>query len=148
MKTGELIGVSISDKRGTGKRNIGEGYLKEGYGLEGDAHAGTERQVGILLWEYAEELSKKQGFEVEPGDFAENLTVKGLVGEEFKLGTLLQVGESVLEVTQIGKVLTKDHTFNFHGFVLLADNGLFCKVVKGGKVKVGDKAKVISDKEF
>lgn len=142
MKIGSIVGVCASAKRGTSKKNIGKGYLKAGYGLEGDGHFGTNKQISILLKQYADKVEKKYGFKVKPGDFAENIQVEGLEFEDIKVGTLLKAGESLLEVVEIGKTLTEPHTFSFHGMAILVDIGIFCKVIESGKVKVGDKIKI------
>jgi len=75
MSTGKVIGVNLSTRRGIKKINVGSGYLLAGYGLQGDAHAGTSRQVSIFMAERAEELAGALGLPFQPGDFAENITV-------------------------------------------------------------------------
>jgi MOSC domain-containing protein YiiM len=144
MKVGKVIGVCTSSSRGTGKTNINEGYLEKDKGLRGDAHLGAVRQVSILLAEYADEVAKKHNFTANPGDWAENITVRGLDLADIKIGTLLQVGESILEVIEIGKHLEEPHTFSFHGMAILVDIGVFCKVNKSGNVKVGDEVKILN----
>ncbi len=140
MKEGRVVGVCISEKRGTGKINVGKGYLEKDYGLVGDAHAGTERQVSILPLELIEDVARSHGFEAGPGDFAENITVRGIDFSEIKPGSRLAVGEAELEVVQIGKEIDASHTFSFHGMALLVSNGCFCRVVRSGWVRVGDAA--------
>ena len=49
MKTGEIIAINISPRRGTQKRKIPEVNLIKGFGLENDAHGGNwHRQVSLL----------------------------------------------------------------------------------------------------
>jgi len=44
------------------------------------------------------------GFEVGPGDFAENLTTQGVELVSLPVGTKISIGNDILlEVTQIGK---------------------------------------------
>ena len=47
-KKGEVVGVCMSHHRRAPKKNIDQGMLKQGVGLEGDSHAGTERQISLL----------------------------------------------------------------------------------------------------
>lgn len=138
MEAGRVVGVCISEKRGTGKINIGKGYLEKEYGLVGDAHAGTERQVSVLPLELIEEVARSHGIEARPGDFAENITVQGIDFSAIKPGSRLAVGEAELEVIQIGKEIDASHTFSFHGLALLVKSGCFCRVVRSGRVKAGD----------
>lgn len=139
---GTVIGVCISAERGTAKQNVGEGYFKEEFGLVGDGHAGSPRQVSLLMGESVARFTLEHGLNPQPGDFAENILTHGIDLKEVKPGTYLQAGEGILEVVQIGKEV-RPHHYAFHGFRLLPTEGLFCRVVKGGKVKVGDPVKVV-----
>jgi MOSC domain-containing protein YiiM len=140
---GTVAGVCISEQRGTGKINVGKGYLEKDKGLVGDAHAGTERQVSVLTWELMEKVASEGGFSASPGDFAENITIKGIDIDEMVIGSYLRIGNAQLEVVQIGKVLDETHTFNFHGRVPLAHEGRFCRVVCSGWVSIGDIVELI-----
>ena len=135
---GTVAGVCISEQRGTGKVNVGKGYLEKDKGLVGDAHAGTERQVSVLTLELIEKIASEGGFSASPGDFAENITIKGIDIDEMAIGSYLRVGRAELEVVQIGKVIDETHTFNFHGKVPLAAEGRFCRVVRSGWISIGD----------
>jgi MOSC domain-containing protein YiiM len=101
----KIVAVSKSKKKGTKKKAAAKGILKEDYGLVGDAHADccTHRQVSLLAMESIDKM-RRQGFEVGPGDFAENLTTQGVELLSLSIGTRISVGKDVLlEVTQIGK---------------------------------------------
>ena len=140
---GIVVGVSISEERGTGKVNVGKGYLEVGKGLVGDAHVDTERQVSVLTHEVMEKTAAEGGFSAAPGDFAENITIKGIDVEEMVLGSRLLMGGAELEVVQIGKELDETHTFNFNGKFPLADTGRFCRVLYSGWVSIGDRVELI-----
>ncbi len=141
-----IIAVSTSDKKGTKKRTIKEGLLKEDYGLIGDAHAGPDghRQVSLLALASIEKI-QNLGLEVNPGDFAENLTTEGLELFTLPLGTRLSVGRGViLEVTQIGKEChDRCAIFKQVGTCVMPTEGVFTRVVRGGKVMAGDKLEVV-----
>lgn len=143
MVEGTVVGVCISEKRGTGKINVGKGYLEKGKGLVGDAHAGTERQVSVLTHEVMGKVASGGDFSAAPGDFAENITIKGIDVNEMVLGAHLIMGSAELEVVQIGKVIDETHTFNFHGKVPLVTEGRFCRVVHSGWVSIGDRVRLI-----
>jgi MOSC domain-containing protein YiiM len=141
-QSGRVVGVCIAEKRGTSKTNIGKGYLKANYGLVGDAHAGTERQVSLLMAERIEELSKENSLVIRPGDLAENITVEGIDLKKVKVGDTLKIGEAELEVMQIGKDDDAPHDFSFHGLSVLVTEGVYCRVIKDGWIKIGDQVRI------
>jgi MOSC domain-containing protein YiiM len=141
-----IIAVSTSQKKGTKKRTINEGLLREDYGLIGDAHAGSNghRQVSLLAIASIEKI-QKLGLEVSPGDFAENLTTEGLELFTLPIGTRLSMGRDViLEITQIGKEChDRCAIFKQVGTCVMPIEGIFTRVIKGGRVRSGDELKVI-----
>ncbi|HUW63170.1 MAG TPA: MOSC domain-containing protein [Spirochaetia bacterium] len=145
MRSGRIVGVNVSAGRGTTKVNVGSGSLVADYGLSGDAHAGTDRQVSVFTAEKAKELACRLGIDVQPGDFAENITVAGIDFSEVVPGARLFLGEAVVEVTGIGKRKGETHTFSFHGLAPLMTEGLYCRVVTGGPDREGDRAGFLRD---
>ncbi|MFW6266657.1 MAG: MOSC domain-containing protein [Halanaerobiales bacterium] len=138
---GEVLAVCRSKKKGTVKEPIPTGRLKVGYGLKGDAHGGDwHRQVSLLGVESIDKMRGK-GFDIEFGDFAENITTSGIELFELPVGTILKVGpEAVLEVTQIGKKCHHDcEIFQKIGDCVMPREGIFAVVKKGGPVEAGDK---------
>jgi len=136
-----VIAVCRSDTTGTRKEAVDEVILREDYGVESDAHASGEwhRQVSLLATESIQKM-RDMGFEVGPGDFAENLTTEGIELFTLPVGTKLGVGDEVaLEVTQIGK---ECHTgcaiFQQIGKCVMPKEGVFARVVRGGAVRAGD----------
>jgi len=89
---GIIVAVSTSPQKGTTKTNIAEGVLKESYGLEGDAHAdaGSHRQVSLLAVESVDKM-RKPGVDIALGDFAENLTTRGIDMLSIPVGTRLYI---------------------------------------------------------
>jgi len=146
-RIGTIVAVCVSERKGEGKRDVGEGMLLEGFGLEGDAHGGDwHRQVSLLSKASIEEMRRK-GFDVGPGDFAENLTVEGLDVWGLPVGTRLRVGlNALLEVTQIGKEChTGCAVFKATGSCIMPKQGVFARVIKGGPVRKGDIVRVVDD---
>lgn len=142
--SGVVVAVCVSAEKGTPKANVGSARLVEGHGVEGDAHAGPwHRQVSLLALESIDEMREK-GLDVAPGDFAENLTVSGLLLWSLPVGTKLLVGdEAVLEVTQIGKECHSGcAVFKRVGDCVMPRKGVFARVLKGGTVKTGDPVRV------
>jgi MOSC domain-containing protein YiiM len=144
MKKGKVVAVCKSDQKGVPKTNVGEAVLEVGQGLVGDAHAGfAHRQVSMLALEDIETMKEKLP-ELEPGSFAENLTVSGLYLEGLSIGARFRVGEALIALTQIGKEChTRCAIYHQTGDCIMPAKGLFFEVVEGGKVAVGDEIKPV-----
>jgi MOSC domain-containing protein YiiM len=137
----KIIAVCSSKTKGVRKENIKCGILKTEYGLLDDAHAdsGWHRQVSLLAIESIEKM-RRMGFDVGPGDFAENLTCEGIELLSLPIGTRVSVGDGiVLEITQIGKECHSGCAiFKQTGKCIMPKEGVFARVIKGGPVKTGD----------
>ena len=141
---GKVLAVCTSAVRGVQKENQGAARFIAGYGLDGDAHAGDwHRQVSLLS---ADEIAafNARGAAVEPGAFGENLVVEGIDFRTLPVGTLLRCGDVLLEVTQIGKAC-HHHCAIFHkmGDCIMPREGIFARVLEGGRIAVGDEMTII-----
>lgn len=141
---GKIVAVCTSKNKGERKKNVGQANLLVGLGLEGDAHAGFQhRQVSLLALESIDKM-RKMGLDVNPGDFAENITTEGLNLPVLPIGTELRIGETLLEVSQIGKEChTRCNIYYQAGDCVMPKEGIFAIVVTGGKVATGDIIEVI-----
>ena len=146
----EIIAVCTSKKKGTKKKNVGKAILKNDYGVIGDAHADctTHRQVSLLAIESIEHM-RDHKFDINPGDFAENLTTKGIELVSLPIGTRLSVGNEIsLEVTQIGKECHSACEIRRQvGWCIMPQEGVFARVIRGGTVKVGDQVRIVEKKD-
>ena len=133
-----VVGVCVSQRKTDPKKNVAKGFLQKGVGLVGDSHAGTEKEVSLLAIESIQRLCKETGISAGPGCFAENITTEGMDLTSMPIGSKLQVGEAKLMVIQIGKDSSQAHTYNYQGYSVLPKEGVFCKVIESGEVKVGD----------
>jgi MOSC domain-containing protein YiiM len=137
---GKVIAINISEKKGVPKKTIEQGMFRVDHGLEGDAHAGNwHRQVSLLGNESIEKM-KAIGIEgLCTGKFAENITTEGIELWTLPIGTKIQIGETIQEVTQIGKEChTKCAIFHQVGNCVMPTEGIFTKVLKDGIIKAGD----------
>jgi MOSC domain-containing protein YiiM len=144
-KVGKVLDINISEKKGVIKKPIGEGVFIEDFGLEKDAHAGKwHRQVSLLGIESFRKMEELGVKGLEHGMFAENITTEGIILYELPIGTRLRIGETIQEVTQIGK---ECHTgcaiAKQVGKCIMPKEGIFTKVIKGGTVKSGDTIEVL-----
>ncbi len=146
----KIIAVCKSEKKGTKKTPQPAIIIKKDYGVVGDAHADclTHRQVSLLAIESIDKMRGK-GLELQPGDFAENLTTQGIDLCSLPIGTRLGVGKGVvLEMTQIGKECHKGCAIRQQvGDCIMPREGIFAKVIRGGTVRPGDSIRTIDGKD-
>lgn len=136
---GRVVGICISEKRGTQKTEIAEADIVKGWGIEGDAHGGKwHRQISLLSFEKIEDFRAK-GAEVKFGAFGENLIIEGFDFRKLPVGTRFRIGDVVLELTQIGKECHSHcEIYKKMGDCIMPREGVFTEVVAGGHIKVGD----------
>ena len=169
--SGNVLSINVSTKKGEAKKSVSEAVLREDFGIEGDIHAGPgPKQVSLLAWESveaqveemrrkgvkcpkAEGLTKKGGadrpaeedpYELHPGDYAENLTVRGVDLKTVKPGDRIEVGREIrLEVTHIGKKCHKHcAVYRRLGDCVMPREGVFTRVLRGGNAGTGDEVVV------
>ena len=144
---GKVIAINRSEKKGVMKTPIGEGVFIENFGLEGDAHGGNwHRQVSLLGQESIDKMVEMGAGDLTPGNFAENITPAGITAYELPMGTRLKIGETLQEVTQIGKECHKGcEIAKKVGDCVMPREGIFTIILKGGVVKPGDSIEVLED---
>lgn len=143
---GKIVAVSISKDKGERKTPVPAAMLRENHGVLGDAHAGEwHRQVSLLAMESIGKM-QKMGLDVKAGDFAENITTEGIDLLTLPIGSRLAVGETILEVTQIGKEChTRCAIYYQAGDCVMPKEGIFAKVLQGGVVRQGETVIMLRD---
>lgn len=140
---GRVVSVNVSRGKGERKQPVEVVELKPEHGIVGDGHAGDwHRQVSFLA---SESIAKMQarGLDVAAGAFAENITTMGLDLVSLPVGTKLAVGPALLELTQIGKVCHERCAIYYQaGDCVMPREGVFARVLRGGKVRPGDPVRV------
>lgn len=133
-----VVATCMSENKGERKKPVLSVELRENHGIVGDAHAGEwHRQVSLLASESIDKM-RALGLDVDSGDFAENITTKGIELPSLPIGTRLTIGSTLLEVTQIGKEChTRCAIFYQVGDCVMPKEGIFAKVLRGGVVKSG-----------
>jgi len=146
MSTGRIAAISISSTKGTKKTNVPLARLIAEHGLAGDAHAGPwHRQVSLLA---SESIAKIRALEldVSAGEFAENITTEGFALGEVRVGDRLQIGEAMLEITQLGKEChSRCNIFHTVGTCVMPTEGVFARVLAGGEIQVGDSIRLLTE---
>ena len=143
----KIVSIAISKKKGTRKVTVDEAFLIEDHGLEGDAHAGPwHRQVSLLAGESIEK-ARNRGLYVTFGDFAENIATLGIDWPKVPVGTQLKLGDTAqVEITQIGKEChNKCAIYYLAGDCIMPREGIFARVLKGGKIHCGDTVKIVHE---
>lgn len=137
---GYIEAICISEKKGTVKHVIEEAVVREDWGINGDAHAGNwHRQVSLLAGESIDRMKEKMP-ELAQGAFAENIITRGINLAGIKIGGKIKIGDGIeLEVTQIGKECHHGCAIRVQtGDCIMPREGIFSKVIRGGKFKAGD----------
>ena len=141
----KVLSINISEKKGVIKTPIKEGIFIEEHGLKDDAHAGKwHRQVSLLAQESIDKMIKMGISDLDAGKFAENITTEGIVLHELPVGTRLKIGETIQEVTQIGKECHKGCAIkNQVGTCIMPTEGIFTRILKGGVIRSGDSIEIL-----
>jgi len=141
-----VVAINISEAKGEPKNSIDKGYFEVNSGLQGDAHAGDwHRQVSLLGMESINKIKNIGLLDLETGSFAENLTTEGITLFELPIGTTLKIGETLMEVTQIGKechigCAIREKT----GDCVMPREGIFTKIIRAGWIKPGDEIEIVN----
>lgn len=140
MMNGKVIAVNISEKKGEMKKPIEVGNFIADFGLEEDAHAGKwHRQVSLLAQESIDKMTQLGVEGLTSGNFAENITTQDICLYELPVGTKLSIGETLYEVTQIGKECHSGCEISQKvGTCIMPKEGIFTIILKEGKIKAGD----------
>jgi len=146
--TAKVVAVCTSPKTGMRKKNVNVGLLIENLGIKDDAHANdkTHRQVSFLAMESIKKM-QDMGLDVHEGDFAENITTTGVDLLALPIGSRITIGdETLLEISQHGKVCHKPCAiYHQAGTCVMPKEGIFAKVITGGKIKIGDSIIPVSE---
>ncbi len=140
----KVLAINISEKKGIPKTPTDTAEVRVDYGIVGDAHAGDwHRQISLLANESIDKVREMGVKDLDFGRFAENITTEGIVLHTLDIGTVIEIGNTSYEVTQIGKEC-HSHCAIYHqvGDCVMPREGIFVKVIKPGVIKPGDDIKV------
>jgi MOSC domain-containing protein YiiM len=140
-----VTAVCISEKKGVQKRAVPEIKIRKNYGIEGDAHAGDwHRQISLLGEESVDKL-RSHFPDLPAGAFAENILTRGITLYEIPVGTKPRVGETLLQVTQIGKECHASCAIRrVPGDCVMPREGIFAIVLEEGTIRAGDPVEIVS----
>src|SRR5512141_2566565 len=141
MNSPKVSSVNTSETKETIKQPVKEITITR-TGVMKDAHAGGwHRQVSLLAVESVEKFSKEAKRKINFGEFAENITTQGIDLPKCYIFDRFEIGETELELTQIGKEChgTTCAIFKEVGNCVMPKEGIFCRVLKTGKIKPNDR---------
>ena len=141
----QVVSVNISERKGTAKHPVPEIQLKYRHGIVGDAHAGDwHRQISLLAEESVDTMRALSPVLLDAGVFAENINTRGIDLKGLPVGTRLRVGETEVEVTQIGKECHSDCAIKRAvGKCVMPTEGIFAVVIREGAVRPGDDIEIL-----
>ena len=141
----KVVSVNISQRKGTLKTPVPQIELKLRHGIVGDAHAGDwHRQISLLAEESVDTMRAVSPIPLDAGVFAENINTVGIDLKHLPIGTYLRIGETEVEVTQIGKECHNDCAIKKAvGKCVMPTEGIFAVVVKEGTVPPGDEITIL-----
>ena len=141
----KVVSVNISERKGTLKKPVSQIELKLRHGIVGDAHAGDwHRQMSLLAEESVDTMRALSPISLDAGVFAENINTVGIDLKHLPIGTYLRIGETEVEVTQIGKECHNDCAIKKAvGKCVMPTEGIFAVVVKEGTVRPGDEIEIL-----
>ena len=141
----KVTSVNISERKGEQKHPVSEVRLKLRHGIVGDAHAGDwHRQISLLAEESVDTMRLLSPVPLDAGVFAENINTIGIDLKRLPVGTRLRIGETEVEVTQIGKECHNDCAIKRAvGKCVMPTEGIFAVVVREGTVRPGDEIEVL-----
>ena len=144
----KVVSVNISDRKGEQKYPVPEIVLKLHHGIVGDAHAGDwHRQISLLAEESVDTMRALSPIPLDAGVFAENINTVGVNLKGLPIGTHLRIGETEVEVTQIGKECHNDCAIKKTvGKCVMPTEGIFAVVVKEGTIRPGDEIEILEAK--
>ena len=127
--------VDIKDKDAKGSIiHLEQATLIKDVGIKGDINAkGGDRQISILIYNTKESIEEIKHMGLCIPKFFENFIVEGLVISQISVGQKLHFGDSIIEITQIGKECFSNCRLVQSGKICdLATETIFAKVVKTG----------------
>ena len=141
-----VLSLNLSTKKGEKKIPVDHVELRVNHGIVGDAHAGDwHRQISMLADEDIDSM-RDRGVDLHFGDFAENITTRGIALAQLPIGTRLVIGDTELEVTQIGKECHQGCAIRRQvGDCVMPRMGIFCKVISGGSLRREDTGFAVSE---
>ena len=161
LNNGSVLAVSKKAQHGIPKLEVDAIQLLENFGVDGDYHAGefvrhrylakkypnrpNLRQVLLIDTTILSDLAK-QDIHLAPGMMGENIILDGIAVMSLPIGTQIEVGEAVLEITEVRHPCNQLNESHPHLEEMVktsgtgtdsSNAGMLARVLKGGWVHPG-----------
>lgn len=146
MSQATLIDIAVKERSEAPMVRVGVVSADPTTGLDGDYHTHGNRQVTVLFKQAWETACAAAGAELPWTTRRANLLIDGIVLAHC-IGTRLQIGEVVLEVTgETRPCHVMDEAHMGLKSALQPDwrAGVTCRILTGGTVRVGDAVEVVA----
>ena len=142
---GEVLSTYIAPVGTSGIRHKREFIeLKEGYGILDDKFAKSNLDKSVMIvGSYAYSLAHNNSIELPKGALGENILLN-FDPHILKIGDRLLIRDVVLEVTEPCTLCS--HLTKYSSKLpklILNHRGIYCKIIRSGKVFIGDKVEII-----
>ena len=171
LSRGSVVAVCKKAQPGIPKFEVAAIQLLENYGVEGDYHAGqyvrhrylakkdptkpNQRQVLLIDTSILANLAS-QDIQLEPGMMGENIILDGISVMTLPIGTQIEVGEALLEITEVRNPCYQLNEMHPHLLEAVKtfgtgsdprNTGMMTRILKSGWVRPGDTVAVRSQAE-
>jgi MOSC domain-containing protein YiiM len=125
-----------------------EANLIQGYGIEGDRKGGPPRRNLNVMDDVTLAELEAEGYPVEPGKLGENLIISGMDLRTHPHGTQVRIGdEAIVELRKLREPCEQLTAIDARMPEGVVDRvGVMCRVLRSGKIKVGDEVEVVTEK--
>lgn len=146
----KVLSLFIKREKGGKVEKIKAGHLKKGYGLVGDVNGGKAcKELSIASHRIRKYLDEENIKGICGHRFYENITIEGLKVAKLKIGDRITIGNTILEITSIGKGCFPECNLLISGKICpLSKEVLFAKVIRGGVIRVGDRVKLVNAPDY
>jgi MOSC domain-containing protein YiiM len=148
IQAGEILWIGIRPGSRAPIQVLEETYAHSG-GLRNDrynkGYPEGKRQVTLIQYEHLQAVASFLGkAEIDPALVRRNILVKGINLNALK-GKQIAVGEAVLEMTGFCHPCSRmEENLGKGGYnAMRGHGGITCRVIKEGKIKVGDRVAII-----
>ena len=119
--------------------------LVKGHGIVGDKFARKDlNQTVMIVGKTAYDIAEKGGVKIDPGSLGENILIDG-DPHQLSVGTRLHVGSAIIELTEACTLCNHLSVFDRRLPKLVRhDRGVYCRIIAGGTVEVGDTVSIES----
>ena len=132
---GKVLEIFSATKESSGlpRPKVKELNLIENFGIENDKFAGKKlEQTVMIVGLKSYEMAREQNINLEFWSLGENILLD-FDPHNLEVGTNLQIGEAIIEITQVCTVCNHLNVFDKNLPQLLkAHRGPYCKIIKSG----------------